>query len=80
MRADKHFESLDLSNREVKPSVLSIKSFPILELKLLPSHIKYVYLCDNNTLLVVISSYLNADQKKSLVDASERYKKAIDGP
>ena len=55
-RTDKHFESLDLSNREVKPSVLSIKSPSILELKLLPSHLKYAYLDDNDTLFVIISS------------------------
>lgn len=47
---DRHFESLNLSNREIKPSIPSIESTPVLELKTLPSHLKYAYLCDNNTL------------------------------
>lgn len=74
---DKEIESLDLSNREVKPSIPSIESPHILELILLPSHLKYAYLSDNNTLLVIISSSLNAYQEKRLVDVLERYKKAI---
>ena len=35
VRHDRPFESLDLSNREVKPYILYIESHPILELKLL---------------------------------------------
>ena len=73
----KPFESLDLSNREVKSFVPSIESPPILELKLLPSHLKYVYLRTNNTLPVIILSSLNIDQERSLVNVLERYKKAI---
>ena len=61
IRHDKHFEYLNLTNREVKPIVPSIQSPHILELKLLPSHLIYVYLKKNNTLLVIISSSLNAD-------------------
>ena len=77
MRADKHFKSLELSNREVKPSIPSIESPHVLELILLPSHLKYAYLGDNNTFLVIISSSLNAYQEKSLVDVLEIYNKAI---
>ena len=44
VRHDKQFESLDLSNKEIKPYVPSIESPPVLELKLLASHLKYVYL------------------------------------
>ena len=62
MRADRHFKSLDLSNREVKPFIPSIMSPLTLELKFLPSHLKYVYLGDNNTLPVIILSSLNVDQ------------------
>ena len=61
VKADRHFESPDILNMEVKPYVLFIESPPILELKLLPSHLKYVYLGNNNTLLVIISSSLSAD-------------------
>ena len=61
VRHNIHFESLDLSNREVKPTIPSIESPPILELKLLPLHSKYVYLGKNNILLIIIPSSLNAD-------------------
>ena len=40
MRSDIHFESLDISNREVKSVVPSVKLSHVLELKLLPSHLK----------------------------------------
>ena len=77
VRIDRHFELLDLSNKEVKPFVSFIEVPHILELKLLPSHLKYVYLGNNGTLLVIISSSLNADQEKSLVNVLGSYKKAI---
>ena len=73
-----HFKFLDLLNREVKPTMPSIESPPTLELKLLPSHLKYVYLGRNNTLPVIISSSLNANQESSLVDVLGKYKKVID--
>ena len=72
VRHDRLFESLDLSNREVKPYVPSIESPPILELKLLHLHLKYVYLGKSNTLHVIISSFLNADQEKSLANVLRR--------
>ena len=77
VRTNRHFESLDLSNREVKLVVPYIELPFVLELKLLLSHLKYFYLGDNNTLLVIILSSLNVDQEKSLVDMLGRYKKAI---
>ena len=77
LRADKHFKSLDLLNREVKPYIHSIESLLALELKFLPSHLKYIYLGDNKILSVIISSFFNANQEKSLVDVFERYKEAI---
>ena len=61
VRTNKHFECLDISNREVKHSIPSIESLPVLELKLLPLHLKYVYLDDNDTLSVIILSSLNAE-------------------
>ena len=61
MRTDKHFELLDFSNREMKPTIPFIELPPILELKFLPSHLKHIYLGDNNTLSVIISSSLNAN-------------------
>ncbi|KAH9649711.1 Ribonuclease H [Citrus sinensis] len=66
-RHSKFNEPLNLSDREVKTILPSIESPPTLELKLLPSHLKYAYLGQNNTLPVIISSTLDADQEKSLV-------------
>ena len=80
VRTEKHFEFLYLSNREVKTYAPSIESPLILELKLLPSNLKYVYLGDNDTLLVIISSSLNGNQEKNLVDVLGRYKRPFDGP
>jgi len=44
----------------------SIESFPSLELKALPKHLKYVYLGGQETLPVIIASHLTARQKKVL--------------
>ena len=70
-------EHLNLSDRKVKTTLPSIESPHILELKLLPSHLKYAYLGQNNTLPVIISFTLDAGQEQSLVDALGKYRKAI---
>ena len=76
-RHNRFVEHLNLSDREVKITLPSIELHPTLELKLLPSHLKYVYLGQNNTLPVIISSTLNAGQELSLVDLLGRYRRAI---
>ncbi|KAH9792490.1 hypothetical protein KPL71_004147 [Citrus sinensis] len=55
------FENVEEEDREVKTTLPSIESPHSLELKLLPSHLKYVYLGQNNTLSVIISSTLDTD-------------------
>ncbi|XP_070014427.1 uncharacterized protein [Nicotiana sylvestris] len=50
--------SLDLENRKTPPSKPSIKEPPTLELKPLPLHIKYEFLCPCSTLSVILSSCL----------------------
>ena len=65
-QSDRHnrcIEHLNLSDREVKTTLPYIESPPSLELKLLPSHLKYVYLGQNNIFPVIISSTLNAGQE-----------------
>ena len=57
-RHSRVIEHLNLSDREVKTTLPSIESLPSFELKLLPSHLKYAYLGQNNTLPVIISSTL----------------------
>ncbi|XP_062075671.1 uncharacterized protein LOC133779773 [Humulus lupulus] len=56
------FESLNLSEGNFKPPKPSIQEPPKLELKPLPSHLKYDYLRDNETLPVIISAMLGAEQ------------------
>ena len=67
-RHSRFVEHLNLSDREVKKTLPSIESPPNLELKLLPSHLKYAYLGQNNTLPIIILFTLDAGQERSLVD------------
>ena len=79
-KSDRHnrfIEHLNFSDREVKTTLPSIESPLSLELKLLPSHLKYAYLGQNNTLLVIISFTLDAGQEQSLVDLLGKYRRAI---
>ncbi|KAH9781899.1 hypothetical protein KPL71_008667 [Citrus sinensis] len=76
-RHNRVFEHLNLSDREVKITLPYIESPHSFELKLLPSHLKYAYLGQNNTLPVIISSTLDAGQEQSLVDLLGKYKRAI---
>jgi len=43
----------------------SSESFPSLELKVLPEHLKYAYFDENDTLLVIIASHLTREQEES---------------
>ncbi|KAK9008902.1 hypothetical protein V6N11_080379 [Hibiscus sabdariffa] len=69
------FESLDFS--EFIAPKPSLEHAPLLELKPLPPHLKYVYLGSNETLPVIISSKLLPDQECSLNNLLSQYKKAI---
>ncbi|KAA3477801.1 Transposon Ty3-I Gag-Pol polyprotein [Gossypium australe] len=71
------FESLDLLARSFKPPRPSIKEPPTLELKALLLHLKYAYLGNINTLIVVISAELTPDQETKLLDVLRRSKKTL---
>ncbi|KAL5544690.1 hypothetical protein UlMin_008474 [Ulmus minor] len=73
----KRYESLELTSENFKENVPSIEKPLVLELKQLPSHLKYVYLGDNETLPVIISSYLTPPQEENLIVTLKRHKKAI---
>ena len=62
-RHSRFVEHLNLLDMEVKITLPSIESPHTLELKLLPSHLKYAYLGQNNTLPIIISSTLDAGQE-----------------
>ncbi|XP_062107371.1 uncharacterized protein LOC133818486 [Humulus lupulus] len=71
------FESLNLSEGNFKPPKPSIQEPPKLELKPLPSHLKYAYLRDNETLLVIISAMLGAEKESLLLAILKKYTRAI---
>ena len=69
------FEQLDFKDR---PSQLpSIVQPPDLELKPLPSHLKYPYLLEGEKLPVIISSKLNLDQERKLLELLKEHKRAL---
>ncbi|KAL6218691.1 hypothetical protein ACLB2K_011901 [Fragaria x ananassa] len=55
----------------------SIVQAPKLDLKVLPEHLKYVYLGENETLPVIISSSLEKEQEERLIKVLKRHKTAI---
>ncbi|KAL4323802.1 hypothetical protein GQ457_11G023210 [Hibiscus cannabinus] len=72
-----NFESLDLSSTSFKPNKPFIEQPPVLELKPLPEQLKYVYLGNDDTLPVIISSKIQHEQEKQLINMLARHKKAI---
>ncbi|XP_062113969.1 uncharacterized protein LOC133824977 [Humulus lupulus] len=64
---NKVFEALNLPEKHFQPPKPSVEEPPQLELKPLPSHLKYVYLGDNDTLPVIISSCLESIAEESLL-------------
>ena len=65
---------LPVSNERPLPSVLQA---PIPDLKPLPSHLKFVFLGNEGTLPVIISSKLSALQEEKLVQVLKEHKTAI---
>jgi len=65
---------LELPREKMKPSTIQA---PIVELKPLPSHLKYVFLGENDTLPVIISSKLTCEQEVCLVNVLREHKSAI---
>ena len=71
------FERLDLSNRSTEKTKPSLEEPPTLELKTLPTHLKYAYLGEESTLPVIISSALTIECEKALLDILKNHIKAI---
>ncbi|KAJ9541977.1 hypothetical protein OSB04_028483 [Centaurea solstitialis] len=69
------FETLEIEDR--KTLVPSLDVAPDLELKQLPSHLKYAFLEHPGKLPVIISSSLDPDQEEKLVQMLKQHKKAI---
>ncbi|KAL5550722.1 hypothetical protein UlMin_000898 [Ulmus minor] len=71
------FESLDMSAREFKLPKFSVDESPALELKPLPSHLRYSYLGNYSTFPVIISAFLIEEQEGQLLEVLKIFKKAI---
>jgi len=67
----------DLKNKKTPPAKPSIEEPPKLELKVLPSHLWYVFLRESNTLPDITAADLLEWQVKLLVDVLKWYIKAI---
>ncbi|KAK4724087.1 hypothetical protein R3W88_026866 [Solanum pinnatisectum] len=68
---------LDMKNRDSPPARPSVEEAPKLELKALPSHLRYVFLGKDGTLTVIIAADLNVAQVEALVFVLKRFKRAI---
>ncbi|XP_050113837.1 uncharacterized protein LOC126592126 [Malus sylvestris] len=66
--------SIPVSTNKMLPSVIQA---PVLELKPLPDHLKYVFLGDNETLPVIVSSSLTALEEEKLIRVLKEHKTAI---
>ena len=55
----------------------SIEPFPSIELKVLPTHLKYIYLGKQETFPVIIASNLTCEKEENLKTILKRHKKAI---
>lgn len=71
------FKMLDISSPTASHIKPSIKEPPSLELKPLPSHLRYAFLCESCTLLVIISFSLNDEQENKLLKVLREYKMAL---
>ncbi|XP_073120512.1 uncharacterized protein [Henckelia pumila] len=67
----------ELGQRDIKPQKPSIEDPPTLELKPLPSHLKYAYLNSKNSLSVIISSSLTGTNEEKLLRILREHKKAF---
>ncbi|GJY20010.1 hypothetical protein Tco_0392576 [Tanacetum coccineum] len=68
---------MDLKQSEVNKAKPSIEKPSELELKDLPSHLKYAYLEENDKLPVVIAKGLKDDEKEALLKVLKSHKRAI---
>ncbi|KAK0606484.1 hypothetical protein LWI29_038264 [Acer saccharum] len=75
-------DSSELAEEEVKDFQVSTVSFandppPKLELKELPTTLKYVYLGDNETYPVIVASELQSTEEERLIGVLQKHKSAI---
>ena len=66
-----------MKHRESPPARPSIEEAQKLELKALPSHLRYVFLGRDDTFPIIIASDLNVEQVECLIKMLKRFKRAI---
>ncbi|XP_062100161.1 uncharacterized protein LOC133806041 [Humulus lupulus] len=71
------FEPLELSSQVFKVPKPSIEEPLELELKALPSHLRYAFLGPSSKLPIIISGKLSVEQEEKLLDVLRQHKKAI---
>lgn len=77
MKIQKKVDALENKNYVVhKEEVNKNMDKPTLELKVLPTHLKYIFL-DLNVFPIIISAYLTDVQEQRLIELLRKYKKAI---
>ncbi|CAN6554941.1 unnamed protein product [Malus baccata var. baccata] len=69
-----NFDSIPISTNKLLPSIIQAL---LLELKPLPSHLKYIFLGENETLPAIISSSLTAQEEEKLVRVLKEFKSAL---
>ncbi|CAN6579369.1 unnamed protein product [Malus baccata var. baccata] len=67
-------ESIPISTNKLLPSIIQA---PILELKPLPSHLKYIFLGEKESLHAIISSSLTTQEEEKLVRVLKEFKSAL---
>ncbi|XP_038880330.1 uncharacterized protein LOC120071970 [Benincasa hispida] len=77
IQTESGFETLKLSERTMQRTKPSLEEPPMLELKSLPVHLKYVYLGSNNTLPVIISASLSKEKEEALIQILKNNAKAL---
>lgn len=70
-------ELLDLSNK-IKPAQRpSLEEAPGVELKVLPEHLKYIFLGEKETLSIIISTKLTIERQEALMQELREHRRAL---
>ncbi|CAN6552291.1 unnamed protein product [Malus baccata var. baccata] len=69
-----NFDSIPISTNKLLPSIIQAS---VLKLKPLPSHLKYIFLGENETLPAIISSFLTTQEEEKLVRVLKEFKSAL---
>lgn len=66
-----------MNNHDSSPAKSYVVEPTNLEIKALPSHLRYVFLRKDNNLLVIVIADLSEEQVEALISVLKRFKRAI---